>query len=561
VQDDILQAMKDSGVLNEWQEKLEEQLFPDEANSIPAGAKPKAKKAVITPQEREMLQSFVEEYKADSGLVVETETILGIVERVQKVPRPNLPQIFVQLGPIIEVVSAISQKTKDVQKIIDRQSPVFDSPAKPKDVLHTLGENLKSELVRLTLDSPPKNKPARRKSATPAPKAAAKASGGGLDMADYLKMGATLLKGGNAGQMMKMLNGEMDMASMLGMLPQLLEGGNVKDLLLKFAGSYLDSSPYGPMIQMYGKQAMDSPQAKAFLDGAWDYTEAFVKTENGRRFLKLVPQLVAAKDFDAMLLLVSKEAEVNWGQFFGAIQNSDYRKSAMEATAGYLVQGYEFVQNPPRDSMVTKLPILLNGVLVSQRLPTIDLANPVESLTKIANKAIKVFTTWRVDIRPHVAAVRETLEAVYQKQAKGNTFAELSSRERRSLVARVLEEELVSPVQGVWEVYSHVSGGNPQCADHLLCILNQREFRSSSPLHPSTSTSTRLAVTKAASLGVAWTLARGDKEEYWRLYKAVYEGAQGSDCMVAYPPPSPSCSLFPWQKKDFMNTGYDHVEL
>jgi len=228
--------------------------------------------------------------------------------------------------------------------------------------------------------------------------------------------------------MMKMLNGEMDMASMLGMLPQLLEGGNVKDLLLKFAGSYLDSSPYGPMIQMYGKQAMDSPQAKAFLDGAWDYTEAFVKTENGRRFLKLVPQLVAAKDFDAMLLLVSKEAEVNWGQFFGAIQNSDYRKSAMEATAGYLVQGYEFVQNPPRDSMVTKLPILINGVLVSQRLPTIDLANPVESLTKIANKAIKVFTTWRVDIRPHVAAVRETLEAVYQKQAKGNTFAELSSR-------------------------------------------------------------------------------------------------------------------------------------
>lgn len=508
-----------------------------------------------------MLSSFVEEYKADSGLVVDTDTILGIVERVQKAPRPNLPQIFVQLGPIIEVVSAISQKTKDVQRIIDRQAPVFDSPAKPKDVLHTLGENLKSELVRLTLDSPPKNKPARKKSATPAPKQKAKAGGGGLEMADYLKMGATLLKGGNAGQMMKMLNGDMDMASMLAMLPQLLEGGNVKELLLKFAGSYLDSSPYGPMIQLYGQQALDSPQARAFLDTAWEYSEAFIKTERGRRFLKLVPQLVAAKDFDAMLLLVSKEAEVNWGQFFGAIQNSDYRRSALQAAADYMVQGYEFVQNPPRDSMVTKLPILLNGVLVSQRLPTIDLANPVESLTKIANKAIKVFTTWKLDLRPYVASVRQTLEAVYQKQAKGNTFASLSRVERVGLVTRVLEEELVGPVQGVWEVYSHVSGGHPHCAHHLLCILNQREFRSSSPLHPSTSSSTRLAVTKAASLGVAWTLARGDKEEYWRLYKAVYEGAQGSDCMVAYPPPSSSCSLFPWQKKDFMNTGYDHVEL
>jgi hypothetical protein len=32
--------------------------------------------------------------------------------------------------------------------IVERQAPVFDSPAKTKDIIHTLTENLKSELVR-----------------------------------------------------------------------------------------------------------------------------------------------------------------------------------------------------------------------------------------------------------------------------------------------------------------------------------------------------------------------------------------------------------------------------
>ncbi len=31
---------------------------------------------------------------------------------------------------------------------MERQAPVFDSPAKTKDIIHTLTENLKSELVR-----------------------------------------------------------------------------------------------------------------------------------------------------------------------------------------------------------------------------------------------------------------------------------------------------------------------------------------------------------------------------------------------------------------------------
>merc|ERR1712117_332904 len=170
-----------------------------------------------------MLRSFIDEYKTDSNLEVSTDLILNIIDRVQKTPKPNLPQIFVQLGPVINVLAAISQKTSDVKKIVDRQAPIFDSPAKPKDMLHTLAENLKSELVRLTLDS----KPTQKKSPPPPKKQNAKpAAAPSLGLSDYLTLGSTLLKGGNGAEMMKMMSGEADMSSMLTLLPQLMQQGN-----------------------------------------------------------------------------------------------------------------------------------------------------------------------------------------------------------------------------------------------------------------------------------------------------------------------------------------------
>ena len=45
------------------------------------------------------------------------------------------------------MLSAISQKTKDVQKIVDRQAPVFDSPAKPK----VISDGSDSSLVVVTV--------------------------------------------------------------------------------------------------------------------------------------------------------------------------------------------------------------------------------------------------------------------------------------------------------------------------------------------------------------------------------------------------------------------------
>ena len=71
----------------------------------------------------------------------------------------------------------------------------------------------------------------------------------------------------------------------------------------------------------------------------------------------------------------------------------------------------------------------------------------------------------------------------------------------------------------------------------------------------------RLAVMKGSSLAAAWALSQSSKDVYWRLYKAVWAGTKGDDCMVNYPAKGNTCQIFQWQKQSFMNTQYDHVEL
>merc|ERR1719232_1600951 len=105
-----------------------------------------------------MIEAFVQEYNEEKNMNVNMDHVMGIVRRVVKAPSPSLPKIFVQLTPLLDVLSALGGRTKHLTEIIDRQAPVFESPAKMKDILHTLTENLKSELVRITLDAAPKAK-------------------------------------------------------------------------------------------------------------------------------------------------------------------------------------------------------------------------------------------------------------------------------------------------------------------------------------------------------------------------------------------------------------------
>ncbi|XP_023334226.1 uncharacterized protein LOC111705791 isoform X2 [Eurytemora carolleeae] len=507
IQDEILKAMKDSGVLNEWKDKLDDLLY--QGNEVEDEGKVKN---LLNPQEESMVTSFVEAYTQEKNIDVEPSTILDIVRRVQKTPSPNLAQIFVQLSPLIDVVSAIQKKTTKLQNIIDRQAPVFESPAKTKDILHTLTENLKSELVRLTLDSaPPKAKTKTKTAPPPPPKKKEKKTG--LDISDYLSLGSTLLKGGNAGTILSLLSGETDMSSMMSLLPQLIENGNYKDLLSKMVLGYLESSPYGALIKNMMQGWLDSEQGKSIISSGYKYLEIFVKSESGARLTKILPKLLQTKDMDAVLKLVHEEAEFNWSQVFENIENSDYKEKSLQQCSEYIVYAYEFITSPPKGSMAARAPILMNGVLMSNGVPPFDSNKPVESISAILNKGIKLFSTLKLDVTPYVQVVVTAASQAFARQAKGNSFSDLDTTQRTHLLARLIDAELVEPLQAVWSVYSH-SVRNLDCASHLLCQVNYHERESG--------VESRIGLVKLGSLAVSWTLAQVKNKagaNYWNLYK------------------------------------------
>eukprot|EP00088_Acartia_fossae_P038116 TRINITY_DN3941_c0_g1_i3.p1 TRINITY_DN3941_c0_g1~~TRINITY_DN3941_c0_g1_i3.p1 ORF type:complete len:581 (+),score=127.84 TRINITY_DN3941_c0_g1_i3:81-1823(+) len=548
IQEEILQAMKDSGVLEEMQGKLDNMLY--ETNEVDSN-KPKKKPSHLTTQEEKMLQAFIVEYNDDRSTKVNPELVLSIIRRVVKAPSPNLPSIFVQLTPLLDVLSSLGLKSNKLTEIVERQSPVFQSPAKTKDILHTLTENLKSELVRITLDEkkvnkktppPPKKKPAAQKAKS------------GMDLNDYLSLGSTLLAGGNGAQLLNMLTGETDMSSMLSLLPTLLQNSNSQDLLKKMFYSYLDSTPYGPMVKTYLDSWLNSAQGKDSIGLVFKYADIFMKSESGQRLVKVLPKIANANDLDAFLELVHEEAEWNWAQVFDNFQNSDYKEKILEQASEYIVYGYEYFENPPKQ--LKKVPVLINGFLMSNGIPTFDSKKPEQSVIGIINKGLKLFTTVKgFDCGPYVKAISKSFSKAFDRQSKGNNWSELNSKQRSHLLARLIDNELVEPMQSVWNVYTH-SVNNLECAEHLLCLVNHNERKNN--------VDSRIAVVKASSLAASWALAhvknnRGEK--YWNMYKAVWHGSKGEDCLTTYKVNGETCNIFAWQKTNFMSTNYDHIEL
>jgi len=535
IQEDILSAMKDSGVLKEWKDKIDKLDHILNDNEIDT-EKLQDRKSFLSQLEKEMLSSFIDEYISEQKLEVSTDLIISIVDRVQKSPKPNLPQIFVQLGPVIEVVSALSKKTPDLLKLIDRQGPVFDSPAKTKDVLHTLAENLKSELVRLTLKTPPKSS---KKSPPPPPKKEkAKKKEAGLE--DYL---TNFFQSGNANQLLSLLSGSAD-------LPKLLSGGNLGSILSTVVGAYFQGSPYGPLIQQYGARFLESEQGVVMMDGFNSLLENVAVSESGQRLVKLMPQLLATKDIQSLLEILGEEAEWNWTMFFDNIDNKEYRTDLVEILAEYGVKGYDLVLSPPSDSVLAQLPLMINGFLISYRIPAFDSQAPTKSLIAMLNKCVRLFTVWKLDTTPYVNQAHQAVTETFKKQLNGRLFAKLSTEEKKSLLSHMIDSELISPVQTVWAVYIQAVS-QPQCSEQFMCILNQRVKKSSQG-------QTRQAVVVGASLAASWTLSHATQSVYWSLYNAVMAGSKGADCLASYPSARDSCKLADRPKRSAQST---HVEL
>lgn len=133
--DVVLKAMKSSGVVNAMEEEL-------------SGG--------LTTQDRDMLVSFVEEYNADNNKDVTPKNVIDIVEKVAKNKKPNMPQIFVQLGPVLDQLHTLESGSKRIDIIIGQYADVLEDQNKStKETFHLFKKILDNEVLKQRIHSHP----------------------------------------------------------------------------------------------------------------------------------------------------------------------------------------------------------------------------------------------------------------------------------------------------------------------------------------------------------------------------------------------------------------------
>ena len=78
----------------------------------------------------------------------------------------------------------------------------------------------------------------------------------------------------------------------------------------------------------------------------------------------------------------------------------------------FISQVYDYFKNPPKNSPVNQMPIIINGFLLSYKLPAYDPKTPAKSVAAVINKAIKLFTTFKFDAAPYIEQSYSTVVEV-----------------------------------------------------------------------------------------------------------------------------------------------------
>jgi len=308
------------------------------------------------------------------------------------------------------------------------------------------------------------------------------------------------------------------------------------------------------MGQTYLSTMIDSGKGEQFMNGFFKSFEDFVKSKSFESIIYLIPKINGAKSMEEILVIMTKEAESNWDTFFNNINNEDYKIQVIDSFSSTIVQGIDFFNSIESGSVISQAPLLFNGFLITYKLPRFDSNNPIASITNILNKALQKYAGMKnLDMTPYIESLTNALKQAYQTQAKGNSFSQLSSAEKQSLMTRMFDLEVISPLQEVWTAFSRAREER-QCSEHLMCLVLMREVKTNS-------SPARVAVTQGSSLIAAWALSNSNKEKYMRLYKAIWTGGKGEDCSVQFPVTGKLCEVFSWQRKQMMNTQYDHIEL
>jgi len=321
-------------------------------------------------------------------------------------------------------------------------------------------------------------------------------------------------------------------------------------------------------IRFYGETFVKHPSFAGYVDSTADYIESLSKSQFGLRMIQLVPQIMQhANDKEKLMEVFKAEAEGNWNQLVGKMENSDFIEAMVTQLAGSIVGTHGFFKGLLADEMKMAIG---NTFLISQGLPAIKPRKLTESLFNLADKCIKVFTVYKIELEPYKTEALKQIAMLEKEYISAVDYGKLTEQEQKVLIARFLRENMVEPFQHLWRINMFINDyeEGEKCLESLLCNLNK---------HMSTKGPLKTEATKIFSMAAtfAWTLdedMEDDDEKLvnftqanrWKLYKSIWNGHKPEeDCSILYPPPGKEniCHILPWQSDKMMSLNFDHTEL
>jgi len=321
-------------------------------------------------------------------------------------------------------------------------------------------------------------------------------------------------------------------------------------------------------IRFYGEAFVRNPAFGGYVDATADYIESIAKSQFGMRLIQLIPQIMQhANDKEKLMEVFKAEAEGNWNQLVGKMENSDFIEAMVTHLAGSIVSTHGWFKSLLKDEMKMAIG---NTFLISQGLPAIKPRKLTESLFSLADKCIKVFTVYKLELEPYKTEALKQITMLEKEYISALDYGKLNEDEQKVLIARFLRENMVEPFQHLWHINMFINDveEGEKCLESLLCHLN-KHMKGKGPI--------KTEVTKIFSMAAsfAWTLDEDmaeDEEKLvnftqatrWKLYKSIWNGHKPEqDCSVLYPPPGKEniCHILPWQTDNMMSLNFEHTEL
>merc|ERR1712001_36508 len=308
------------------------------------------------------------------------------------------------------------------------------------------------------------------------------------------------------------------------------------------------------MLKMYGASFVKSESFGLMLDTFANSLDTFASSAGGKRLVALLPDILAAENTDAIMEIFQKEAENSWTEFLSKLDSSDVADQVVKSLGSGMVHTYNYVRDLTKDDMKMAL---ANTFLISYGLPSIKPRKLTASIFDLVDKSLKVFTTYKLDLQEYKDETLKQIALIEKQYITANDYAKLTEQEQITLVSRFLSENVLEPLQYIWtahkQITTHVDG--PKCAESILCHLNA---------HMRTQGSIKMTITKVISLAASYGWSADDKSlDRWKLYQAIWNGnAPETKCSTQYTPTGleNSCHIFPWQES-MMSLNFEHTEL